>query len=161
MTTNASHPHTKRNQAIYTPIKVIDCVLGVWAGIIDYDPFPGDLAPITDLALACAKDGFEDTWRPYAFANPPFDRLKEAMSRAAHFGHTCRQETMLLSPTRSHREWWWSCRDSASVVAHLKPLAFHGHKSTFPFPLTVMYWGELPSAFQRAFEPISYKIEVL
>jgi hypothetical protein len=150
-------PRGDAEQRIYTPVPIIELCLAVWPEGIGCDPFPGDLAPVTSLAAARLLDGFAEPWPDRSYANPPFNRLKEAMAVAALAGHGGRvarpsfdepQETILLGPAQTHRTWFWP--HSGMVVAWLKPLKFVGFTSTYPKPLCLHYWGSRRERFVEA-----------
>lgn len=170
-----------RPQEIYTPTIVEDCILKVWPSI-ELDPCwgPGSVLqameayyvpPRIELRRVGKKgakemkaytvfkaqpgemDGLEEDWRDYTFVNPPFKDLQawlEKAQREAEKGF----EIILLGPTRGHRKWFRAARKSTTRFCELNPLAFVGHKSAFPAPLFVAYWGQAGSVFEEAFRPL-------
>lgn len=141
-------PSTKPDQRIYTPTVIPERILlKLWRRGIGYDPFPGVGAPVSLLAArCCAGDGFVELLVDRSFANPPFARLKEAMSKFR--GHSIakpKHELVLLGPAQTHRTWFWDC--GGDLTAWLRPLAFEGFKQTYPKPLCLHYYGPRPHLF--------------
>lgn len=154
---SAFAPQVEVDQRVYTPVVLIERVLlKVWPEGIGCDPFPGVMAPVTALAARTCQDGFAESWGERGYANPPFNRLKEAMAVAALVGHGGRVprpsfdepiETMLLGPAQTHRAWFWE--HHGLEVAWLKPLKFHCFTNTYPKPLCLHYWGARRDLFRE------------
>jgi hypothetical protein len=98
-------------------------------------------------------DGLTREWVDYAYCNPPFKNLKPWLAHAERQGEAGR-ETAMLAPTRGNRSWFRDATRRATSVIDLDPLAFLGHKSTFPAPLCMLYWGAMKQLFEFAFEAL-------
>lgn len=142
-------PQGKADQRVYTPVVLIERVLlKVWPEGIAYDPFPGDMAPVTELAESrCRGDGYLEPLVDRSYGNPPFARLKEAMQlfQGTAYAQQLDAGLLLLGPAQTHRTWFWECR--GEVVAWLRPLKFHCFEQTYPKPLCLHYWGERGELF--------------
>lgn len=132
---SAYAPPAVPNQAVYTPPCVIELIDEIWPDGIACDPFPGLTAPVSGLAKRLLDDGFAEPWPDCSYANPPFRHLKEAM----HIARKCAGEVLLLGPAQTHREWFWT--QGGDVKFWLRPIAFVGHKSTFPKPLVLHFYA--------------------
>lgn len=155
VTRNASHPKTPRDQGVYTPTFIVERILKLWPGGIALDPFPGAGAPVTRTARAVCVDGFTEEWCNYTYVNPPFNKLKDALDRAAWYGSRLHYEQIVMAPARTHREFFWQCQKTADRTAFLRQFAFHGQKDTFPYPVCLMYWGPSPGSFEHIFSDVS------
>lgn len=102
-------------------------------------------------ADAGERDGLMERWVDYTYCNPPFSVLKDWMLKARHEGDDG-LEIMLLTPVRPHRRWWRDVEDTSTETCFLDPITFEGYKASFPQPMCMMYWGNLPSLFRLAFE---------
>lgn len=86
-------------------------------------------------------DGLVETWPPFSFCNPEFDKLKLWMPHAAE------QQGPLafLTPVRPHRKWYRRFESQVDAVIEFSPFAFEFHKHTFPAPLALLCKGWIPS----------------
>lgn len=150
-----------RKQDILTPQVVIDFLRALWGDII-LDPCASRDA--RSVVRAANKvygpwgsdfgGGLDIPWMDRTYCNPPYKHLRlwlekaiNEVSRCANVGDSPR--IALLGPTRGHRSWWHSARDTAHVVMELKPLTFVGYTGTFPAPLSLLLWNRVTEAQAR------------
>ncbi len=154
---SAAAPNKRPSQVVLTPQPILDVCLALW-GSIEFDPYPAPGSPASTLAnvvTAPGSDGHTLPWPDKTYANPPFAELRIAMAHAKDLWHS-QCQILLLGPARTHRAWFWLCR--GEFTAWLKPMAFHGHKSTFPFPLCLHYYGTHGDAFRQAVRHLAHEV---
>lgn len=165
-----------RPQEICTPKPIIDALLRVWphialdpcshpesiVGALDTYYVPGRVVAhpksgkpkLVFVAEGDEVDGLKAEWTNYTFVNPPFSVLEPWLDKARDEGFAARKEVAVLAPTRGHRKWFRDAVASATSVIDLDPVAFLGHKSSFPAPLCMIYWGDSKALFEFSFEEL-------
>lgn len=163
---SASYSGKKRNQRVFTPHLLVDRILKVWP-YVALDPCPATLedgtldleAPIIKATVCAAVgvDGLAIPWVDGTFINSPWDPLKPWLEKAVRHTHL---EMMQLVPVRPHRYGgvWVQAAASASLVAWLKPVKFHGEKNQCPLPCALFYWGKRTEEFVQAFGDVSHTV---
>lgn len=142
----------ERCQTVLTPRCIIDALAEFWPCGIDLDPCSAE----GSLVEANLKyfgdehdDGLREPWIGRCYVNPPFADLRAWLEKAKQEAVAC--EIALLCPARVHRVWFRAAMRNASATVLLNSLAFHGHTSTFPQALALLYWGPRVEAFTLAF----------
>lgn len=163
---SSSFSQEDRNQKVFTPQCLVDCILQVWP-YIALDPCPATddrgvidmTAPVSQAAQAFCSDGLADPWVDGTFVNSPWDPLKPWLVKAIAHEHL---ELMILAPVRPHRYGgiWCQAAETARKVAWLKPIKFHGQKNQCPLPCVMLYFGSRSGEFAQAFAPVSHHVGV-
>lgn len=127
-----------REQRVYTPQSIIDCLLEIWPEIA-LDPCSGSdsLVPAKEK-IEPPGDGLAVEWVDHTYVNPPYDQLRAWMRKAAD---SDAQELCMLIPNRTHRDWFRDLRPLIGTSIELRPLKFVGYKAPFPTPLVILYRG--------------------
>lgn len=153
MTGLATGKKTERPQDILTPQVIVDFLCALWGRII-LDPCA--TKDSRNLVVADNKvygpfgehfgGGLDIPWMDRTYCNPPYKDLRKWLEKAINEVYRCANlgaasRFALLGPTRGHRPWWHTARNTADVVVELKPLTFVGYKSAFPAPLSLLLWN--------------------
>ena len=123
-------------------------------------PYDGPGVPQTEWAHLRAMDGNRPggymgdglaySWDNYGlvFVNPPFNNAGKWAEKAAKEG----DEVILLLPVRTGSKWWQTFVAPADVILFWRGrLTFVGAKDIAPFHCALIYWGERPELFLKAF----------
>lgn len=154
----ATGQKTERPQDILTPPVIVAFLRELW-GSIALDPCATlDPRSVVNAWNDCfgprygtGESGLEIPWIDRTYCNPPYKDLRVWLEKAVHetrmyAGLVSPPRVALLGPTRGHRTWWHTARDTADVAIELKPLAFIGYPGTFPAPLSLLLWNGVTGA---------------
>lgn len=144
----------KREQEILTPACITDFVRLVFGGEIALDPCAAIRVESTVNAtkiytgLEGDFNGLVEPWTDRTYCNPPFDKLKDWLAKAAleaslaGYGPVPEPKRIsVLAPVRPHRKWYRAACIEAKrtgFVLELNPIAFIGFDQVFPAPLALL-----------------------
>ena len=138
-----------------TPQKIVDAAWRALGGCIDLDPCSNVSSLVgARREIRLPADGLAVKWTGRVYVNPPFGR------DLPRWVDKCRQSyiqnsasvVLLLPAAVDTRLWhdhiWWH----ASRVCFLRGrLRFVGASASAPMACAVVYWGQIPELFDRAF----------
>lgn len=144
-----------REQEILTPAPIVAAIGQLWPEGIALDP----CAPVGGSLLEPARsytggdglDGLREPWTDRTYCNPPYAELRSWLAKGLNESRQGRA-VLMLCPLRTLRPWFQL--DPWRRVCLLRPVKFAGYAQAFPAPLCLLYNGQRPDAFDRAFSPL-------
>jgi hypothetical protein len=140
----------------YTPRVILDAVMACMGGI-DLDPCsnPGEPnVPAAARHYTEEDDGLSQPWQGRVYMNSPYGPVIGAWVRKLHSEYAEARNTtqaIALVPARPDTEWFRVLRDFP-VCFIAGRLTFIGNDASAPFPSAAFYLGDVPDAFEAAFD---------
>ncbi len=151
----------QRQQEVYTPQPLVDCLLRLWPEGIALDPCSGpeSIVPAERKLYGTQRStgrkgkkgeifewvgpGMEEPAVPRTYYNTPYKNLKQWLAEAIIPGiETSEGELVCLFPFRTQRSWIREYLSLCTAVCLLDPFEFIGFDQGAPFALALSYHGE-------------------